>query len=211
MKHRFLDTAVPHGNVVFNFRGSAIDDLGAFAEGYRRAGKVLAEKLSTSECPDFEGYPILFLYRHALELYLKAIIYRGAKLLGLITDESVDTSKLLTRHDLLPLIPPIKEIFQRIGWTDDFELENIKNFKDFQELVRAVDKIDPRSLNFRYPVTRSGDEAVPHHFVINVLEFARQIDPVLLLLDGALTGLGEYYDTEAEQMYELQNYFLDYG
>lgn len=53
--------------------------------GYREAGKVLADRIAAANgYADYDGYPILYLYRHSLELHLKAIVYHGAALLGLI-------------------------------------------------------------------------------------------------------------------------------
>ena len=83
----FLGSSDGHGNVVFNFQGSPVGDLSAFAHGYHEAAKVLAERLhAAAGYADYEGYPILFLYRHALELYLKAVVYRGAMLLHLVSE-----------------------------------------------------------------------------------------------------------------------------
>jgi hypothetical protein len=65
---------------------------------------------------DYDGYPIFYLYRHSLELHLKAIVYRGAQLLGLISDEQIDTRSLLTRHELTRLLPTIQAIFKRMAW-----------------------------------------------------------------------------------------------
>ncbi len=78
--HWVFKSKNPHGNVVFNFSHNAIEDLAHFAKGYHRAGKHLAEKLAASRgYADFDGYPILFLYRHALEaLYESYCISRSS-------------------------------------------------------------------------------------------------------------------------------------
>ncbi len=73
--HRFLvpqvDGKSVHGNVVFNWRGNPIDDLVAYANGYRLAARSLAASFREQGAyADYEGYPILFLCRHAIELFL---------------------------------------------------------------------------------------------------------------------------------------------
>ena len=92
---KFFKSQHPHGNIVFNFRGSAIDDLVEFGHGYHIAGKKLIEDLENKKSyADYDGYPILFLYRHALELYFKAIVYKGANLLNLISKTKVNTRRI---------------------------------------------------------------------------------------------------------------------
>src|SRR6266403_3216918 len=99
LKHFFFNAPYVHGNVVFNFLGRPVRDLRIFALAYHEAGrKLVAPMVSGTGYRDYDGYPILFLYRHALELYLKALVYRGAQLLGLIADERPNTEKLLTDH-----------------------------------------------------------------------------------------------------------------
>lgn len=203
--HHFLESDRHPGNVVFNFRGRAINDLSAFAAGYHEAGKILVHKMeSSSGYRDYEGYPILFLYRHALELYLKAIVYRGAQLLGLISDEKPSTEKLLTSHKLTRLLPTIEAIFKAVEWEWDFEVSGLKSFDDFADLIKEIEKIDPQSYCFRYPVNTTGEAALPKHFIVNVVNFGKKMDLVLDLLSGAVTGLQEHWDNTAEVMYLLQ-------
>ena len=203
--HHFFELSRPHGNVVFNFRGRAINDLSAFAAGYHEAGKTLVSKMeSAAGYRDYEGYPILFLYRHALELYLKAIVYRGAQLLGLISDEKRNTEKLLTSHKLTQLLPTIEAIFRVAEWEWDFELIGLRSFDDFADLIKEIEKIDPQSYCFRYPVDTTGEAALPQHIVVNVVTFGKKMDSVLELLSGAVTGLQDHWDDTAEVMYLLQ-------
>ena len=132
--HHFFDYDDPHGNIVFNFTGRPIEDLTAFALGYQQAAHSLAGRLAQSRgYADYEGYPVLFLYRHSLELYLKAIVYRGAMLLGLVAERRPDTRDLFERHELVRLLPAIRAIFKEM---DDPAL--IKVFKSMKESDTAI-------------------------------------------------------------------------
>ena len=206
--HPFFKSDKAHGNVVFNFRGSAINDLNAIAIGYHAAGKSLADTMaSAAGYRDYDGYPILFLYRHSLELHLKAIVYRGAQLLGLISDEEIDTRLLLTKHELTRFLPALRAIFKAMEWDWDFEVSGLRSLDDFCALIREIERIDPQSYCFRYPVTKKGDAALPRHFIINVISFARNMDSILDLLDGAVTGLEERWHSAAEVAYFIQELF----
>jgi hypothetical protein len=154
---------------------------------------------------DYDGYPILFLYRHALELYLKAIVYRGAMLLRLINEDELLTAKLFARHDLTRLVPAILTIFEKMGWS--FEGSGLDSVKDFVALVSELDKIDAQSYAFRYPIRTSGEAHLPHHFVVNVVHFSQQMDRVLDFLDAVASTVEEHWDMEAEVKFELQKLF----
>ena len=193
-----------HGNVVFNFLGNPIDDLVAFAQGYHTAGKILVEKMENSTgYRDYEGYPILYLYRHALELFIKAIVYKGAKLLKLISNKSLNTEKLFKEHKLSIFLPAIKIIFNEINWKWNFEISGLKSFKDFSDFIREIDSMDPHSYIFRYPIKKTREASLNRHSVINVINFSRRLDPILDLLNGAVTGLGYEWDLAAETAYEF--------
>ncbi|MGO9122475.1 MAG: hypothetical protein ACLQPD_33280 [Desulfomonilaceae bacterium] len=195
-----------YGNVVFNFRHDPISDLAAFAAGYHEAGKRLCRTfVSSGHYRDFDGYPILFLYRHSLELYMKAIVYRGAQLLHLLDITRLDTSKLFKVHRLSALLPGIKIIFDGVGWTWETDVPGMRTFQEFSELVEGIEELDPASYTFRYPTDTQGHAALGHHTRINCLAFARNLDPILELLDGAVTGLTEEFDATAEAKFELQS------
>jgi hypothetical protein len=66
---------------VISFTNAPRYDFGNFAVGYKFVANLIAEKLMESEFgfPDYQAYPVVFLYRHAFELHLKNILYKGAK------------------------------------------------------------------------------------------------------------------------------------
>ncbi len=201
-----FDKPFYHGNVVFNFGRDPIDDLSAFASGYHDAGKLLVEKFEHCKgYADYEGYPIFFLYRHALELFLKAIAYRGAKLLNLMSDESIaEDPMLLSSHGLKRYIPLLKRICIERKWDIDDKADGGISLNEAFHFIEELEKVDPRSDTFRYPVTKSGKEALGHHTVLNVIHFGKTLDPVLELLDGMITGIEHHWDNVAEILFEVQ-------
>ena len=208
--HPFFSADFVHGNCVFNFSRPATGQRWAFAAGYHEAGKTLVSKMETLRgYRDYNGYPILFLYRHALELYMKAIVYHGAKIIELRTGEILEAGPLLTKHRISLFLPAIRAIFDSIGWKWDFDVSGLKSFDDFDTLVRGIEEVDPESYSFRYPVTKTGEAAHLQHLVINVIAFGKRMDPVLDLLGGAITGLQEQWDLSAEVEYFLQELFKD--
>jgi len=206
LNHFFFNAPYVHGNVVFNFLGQPVRDLRIFALAYHEAGRKLAAPMvSGAGYRDYDGYPIFFLYRHALELYLKAIVYRGAMLVRLITEDDLVTEKLFARHDLTRLVPAIRIIFAKTGWS--FVGSGLASVEDFVVLVSEIDKIDAHSYAFRYPIKTSGEAHLPHHFVVNVVHFSQHMDRLLGFLDAVASTIEEHWDIEAEVRFELQKLF----
>jgi hypothetical protein len=191
-----------HGNVVLNFMRRPESEFGIYAAGFWRAGRSLATSLAKQRgYRDFDACPIVFLYSHALELYMKAIVRRGRSLVSLAGKKLPIQPRALNRHELLPLTQPIQYIFKHVGWTWSTEVEGVKTFRDFKAIVREIDRLGTA---FRYPIDTKGQPSVSHHFMFNVLEFARQVEAAVRLLDGALTGLEEEWDQQASAAYERQ-------
>jgi hypothetical protein len=198
-----------HGNVVFNFRKNAIGDLTAFALGYREAARTLAAGFSGDAYADYEGYPVLYLYRHSLELYLKAVVYRGAMLMGLIAEDYPEVPGLFKRHDFGHLLPAVRAIFKAMKW--DFDGTLIGSFGEFEKLIQTLDSVDKGSYAFRYPINPAGEAHLPHHFVINIPNFAETMDALLGYLEGAADLLHDNFQTAAEAAYEVEKFLAEEG
>ena len=70
-------------DVVLNWYGQAIEKLEPYAKAYHSAARLLIEKSSSDQLRDIGACPVVFLYRLALELYLKAILILGSSILQL--------------------------------------------------------------------------------------------------------------------------------
>jgi hypothetical protein len=141
----------------------------------------------------------VFLYRHALELYIKQIIITGNNILCLSGKKLIDIKdKDFGSHKLSYFVPAIKVIFDAAGWKWRLDIKGISNEKEFQKFLEDFEQNDPQSFAFRYPTTKKGDAALPKHFVFNIIRFSEKLDPIFDLLDGAVTGLEELWQVEAE-------------
>jgi len=190
------------GNVVFNFVGKTIVEMAAFGAGYKRAGRAALEAvMSQPGYRDNDCYPVLYLYRHALELYLKAVVLRGAQLLSLTSDETVDTTHAYKCHVLTKFLPPLKAIFKDRGWAEG---EGAKQLNFICSVIEEVSRIDEGSFVFRYPGTNKGKPATDKHAVLNVVSYAEAVEQVIDSLDAAATGLTAEWDDAAEIIYLAQ-------
>lgn len=119
-----LDETWRHGALVGGIVTGTFDRL-TLADSYKRAGDILVDSaLQTWEASELI-YPVLYNYRHATELYLKAVL-SPAKL----------------DHDLKPLLDMLEQSLQ-----SEFKSEVPAWFKGV--VLDFVD-FDPTSTTFRY-------------------------------------------------------------
>jgi len=160
----------------------AFDDLYAYAEGYRRAGDMLAEQLIADPTHglDFVVYPLVFLYRHAIELQLKGVIRDGRRLLRL---RAVPRKKL-ENHELDKLWELARPILEGV-WPEG----DTRCLDRIDAVVRELTEADPSSQAFRYDRDTHGNRTKPKLTHVNVEQFRRVARHTYDLLDGATTGL----------------------
>ena len=69
-----------------------------FAKGYGEAASVLSDHLlEKTNISDDEAYPVIFLYRHATELYLKGFYLRAAMISGFRNNQEFNNNQKIIR------------------------------------------------------------------------------------------------------------------
>jgi hypothetical protein len=187
------------GIVWFHLNPDPIEDLESYAQGYHQAAKTLAARMRRSRHPrHFDGFPVLFLYRHALELYLKAVICAGSRLLFVRDSAAVDLGDLLKNHGIVKCVAILKRVLIDLGWIDGFMTRGIRSFQELEKLAAKIDAIDAGSYAFRYPINTKGTRALPRGFTMNALAFSKALDPVLDFLDASIFAVdhevGQFLD-----------------
>ncbi|UUV16965.1 hypothetical protein NRK67_03390 [Fusobacteria bacterium ZRK30] len=122
------------------------------AENYKDSGDILINSaLSGRIKNDKIIKQAIFLYRHAIELTLKAIIYTGILLEAneLSEKEFKDSFGNTTNHLLNDLYKNAKKYIEKYLARDI--RDNPKGLKIIEEGINEFDKIDERSTGTRYP------------------------------------------------------------
>ena len=146
-------------------------------DGYRRAADFLIKQ--AEEDYYLSGslvYPIIFLYRHYLELELKYVLVTYGPYAGQTADWE--------NHDLEVLWPKVRAVIDRFGTEED------KEGTDAVEVcIIEMAKIDRYSFTFRYPVTKRG-QPLSLEFesldLANLRETMEKIRNFFLGVDGQL-------------------------
>ncbi len=156
------------------------DHIWAYATGYKEAADVLVAKaLEKRYHLDTFVYPILFLYRHYLELRMKELIKSGnsaiSKPVRVPNDHRLDNLWGVCRRILLEV------------WPDGDEY-----LRSTDKCIREFSKIDPTSEAFRYSRLRRGQKSLQGVTHINLRKIRDVMEEVSALLDGASYGIDEY-------------------
>lgn len=173
--------------------GYAGDDWHMYIRGYKLAADLLVQYVTDQQrAQDSLIYPIVFLYRQAVELCLKCMIWVGSQLQG-------KPPVLLTHHRLLPLWRQCRPIIEEV-WPD-----GPKQVLDAVEAaLDQFDANDPVSTTFRYPVTKEGRPSLSISKCIDIQHFAEVVNRVLGLLDSCACEFSEYlkyYKSDMEREY----------
>ena len=121
--------------------GGGVDEFLELTRSYRESAAALLDSALNSGEPCYWGYPVLFAYRHALELYLKII--------GDIQDPIHGLQKCIQRVE--------SRHKQKIPFP-------------IREWIIELDKLDPRGTAFRYANDEAGTLR-PAEYWVDFLQF----------------------------------------
>jgi hypothetical protein len=189
--------------VLLNWVGPPEEHLTFYAEAFHKAGGTLASQYRNHWPPSsFEACAIVYLYRHALEFYLKAVLVYGSDLLQWRGRVPIDLDKVIGKsstHVLSNLIPEIGRVFGEAGWGNwDMGIDPFRSRKAFEDIIAEFDRYDKKSFAFRYPMGRKQTASLPRNFSFGMANFIAVMDPFLEALQGAIEGLKQIVDDEQQ-------------
>jgi len=182
-------------------RTRVVNSWSLYAEGFKRAADQLVEDLLEARAfaPDLLIHPVLFLYRHYLELRLKELIIVSGKLLG-------ETYAVPPQHELMTLWVEVRPRLERV-WPG----VSAKKYHDaIEERLREVCRVDPGSYAFRYPVDTHGRPSVADPGNISLGHLKDEMAGISTILDGSSFGMNEMADFNAEMQAELENEMMQF-
>jgi hypothetical protein len=185
----------PHKTVLSN-RRDRDRDLWLYARSFHKAVKALAAfQLDASPLSDFDVSPVVFMYRHAVELHLKALVLgEGSNFLATKPDalsvHKTDAVSWLAQF--------VVQTITAVMWEKEFRCEGIENLADFKAVIEELNAVDPGSYVFRLPVRAEEQDSVPGRTNLTIREFARRMDALLELLDSTADALAAEWDLRSE-------------
>ena len=181
--------------------GGLHPDWYVFANGYRLAADSLVKRLTDAGMvKEHVCLPVLFLYRHYVELMLKAMLVD----LGELDDTD---STVAPNHQLAPIWKKFTLKLQALGVQ-----HNQDTLRTIGAWILELEALDSGSYSFRYPQTKQG---APSNVIgktadmTHVYAVMGEIDHVL---SGAAAVIDEYLQLKRESIVSGgYNQFYYYG
>jgi hypothetical protein len=181
-------------NAVFNW---GIESYGVYSLAYYEAAQRLLQPiLNSGNFADYDAYPILFLFRHYVELTLKEIIILTGRTAEIERTELPQFNIMI--HNLATLLEVAEHNLELLK--DTLGLEEEPFDKPTKELILDLSNFDQKSEAFRYPVDRRGNLFFSDHFLVGLPEVARNMEHIHQRLVGLTEYLTAAYDN-ARDMY----------
>jgi len=144
----------------------------AFVWGFTNAAETLVQSVvDGKQRADRIAWPLLYLYRHTVELALKECISEAACYLG-------DSPNPPIHHRLKDLKKTLFLQFEKL----DFPMNDDSTIA-FSNVLDELDQFDPSGTTFRYPTDRKG---APHNLPmshVDIVDLQRGVMKLLNFLD----------------------------
>lgn len=173
----------PHGSIAIDWTYPE-GEMSTWANCFQSAAQTLVRDLAMRTVyADREACPIVFLYRHSLELNLKTLLMNAQRLANLECEDLLFSKEQISTHKLETLLKPLKKTFARFSGPWNVGPKFMYSFDAVMTIVRELDCFDAGSFAFRYPVDKSFDSSsLPDHLQFNVFEFSQSMDAILEIL-----------------------------
>lgn len=167
-------------------------EIGLYARSLHKAAKTLIATLDLE--PNiktaWDACPVVLMYRESVELHLKFLVAEGGNFLPSPTDPIT----LYKTHSLRWLAQIVCQIIKAVRWENEFKCEGIATLADFSAVISELEALDPVSIAV-HPGGRARDGSVPHQLQPpNVVQFAKNLDCLLDLLDSTADALAAEWD-----------------
>jgi hypothetical protein len=182
----------------------------AYREGYRRGAQLLVQAVGeTARDQDFLVYPIIFLYRHHIELVLKRVIKQATYLIERELTKAENDH--LEKHRLDLLWQDFKSMASAIskaaGW-DELPPEDVEGIDDY---IRQIFELDPVSYSLRYAHSKKGDPSLPKDLThINLRLFGDLMERLANYLGGLEAAMCDLIGLKQDFEADMASYYDDY-
>ncbi len=182
---------------ILNWQIVPEEEFFLYARAFRATTKkmALALELDPDATTKFAACPVVFMYRHALELHLKALILGdGSNFLA----TKPDRLSVYKTHSVSWLSQFVCQIVTALNWEKEFRCEGIETLADFKTFVEDLNSVDLGPYSFRYPASTEAQDSVENNSTFSIREFAQRMDALLELLESTADALAATWDSQSE-------------
>jgi hypothetical protein len=159
-------------------------EFGSFGKVYHQAAKqALARLRRRKNVEGSEACPVIFLYRHAVELYLKSIVSVGRTVFHLAGPPPPQLNgDLYNTHRLDHLLATVTTIVKPLGIRPETPVVGTFVYRDVKKIIGELSTMDERSYVFRYPIDTQGATSIPRGTTLDISRFGVLFNAVLSFL-----------------------------
>lgn len=133
-----------------------------FSDSYRHAAGELVRSHKTG---GLWAYPIIFLYRHSIELIIKELLFEHG------APDICPTCVLHRSHDLSKQLPDLEKLAEK---------HNLELSRHLKNLIEVWNTDDPHGMRARYPFTKNGNrDELPNGDSFDLLQFVHACEAAL--------------------------------
>ena len=160
------------------------DPTELYIVGYKEAADSLVDSIANRKgSADSLVFPIVFLYRHYVEIRLKSLLLDGSRLLD-------REHKQKPEHQLSKLWPKVRSILDEL-WPN----EKGEDLEAMDSLIAQFEEVDPRTTTFRYPKDFDGNNSLKLDAPrVNLRNLAEVVGAMSIILEGSAGAISEYQD-----------------
>lgn len=183
-------------------------DFISYIKGYKYAAEATYGKFKSCngsiEIQDSICYPLIFLYRHIVELYLKYAYIELKK------RENSEIQKFFAKgeHGLLTIWQLIKDDIIELSNRIDFKI----NIEAIEHYITVIEQEDKCSFNYRYPITKKAEIIHKESKYLDVTNLHDKMNSLFDYFDCLISNLSGQllhlkYDNDFNKMFlkELTN------
>ncbi|NQT02628.1 MAG: hypothetical protein HQ580_11435 [Planctomycetes bacterium] len=161
----------------------------AIVEGFKEAAdKVVDSHAATKERMDVFFFPVVYLYRHAIELSLKGLVNDGIYLQ--ILEDNQNIQKVLASHNLHSLWSKVRLVLKEM-WPDGDD----EDVDAVEKIILEFHQADKSGQRLRYSKDKQGKphtDTLPYR--VDLMELKRTMDGLFQFLGGCSAGLDDAKD-----------------
>lgn len=190
-------------NAGLHIQGEA--DSYAYVVGYRRGAQILAEfSVGRTYETNVLVFPILYLYRHTIELHLKRIIPVAARLVDLpLKPEELKLLAERPTHRLDKLWSMFKPRLAQMLKNKQCEVSD-EEVKGIDSYIRQMSEVDEASVSFRYASSKDDEPHLGNLGHINIVRITEMLERLANYFYGFDEMIHEQYDAKCEWLWEAQ-------
>ncbi len=177
-----------------------------YARGYHEAARLVADfSIRSPNYHDYLALPIVFLYRHSIELYLKRIIPAAADLVHQKVTKN-EKKNLNTSHNLLILWKMLEPRLRSMHEQDASYFGEVQTAA-IGAYIKQLSQIDPGASSFRYATAKGNKNNLPGLEIVNIVRTAALLERFTEKLSNWAQIIDEQYQHDCEAMAEAGYHF----